>query len=278
MYFKKKIFYITISIMNNYLLVVIGLIILYFVFKPDLSQYNPLQEEIQDEKYVDKTQSVKDFPYPQISRTFKRLTHGKPILPIDEDKSLPDGDKELTINRTDLSNTKQRMYLPDYYRKDRLSGNTIGSEELRPFLTDEKTSESSWTDKNVSEHPKFYNSDVKDNLTDIGSFFDKNNRYNDSTSANTVALPSDRCYLDKMGNQFCEENTRLQNIPPKLISDPNCPVLNTIGYYKEENNIDDMKDKLINGGIFYDNIKGSLKENETFSSFNNNPLVVDINF
>ena len=69
------------------------------------------------------------------------------------------------------------MYLPDYYRKDRLSGNTIGSEELRPFLTDEKTSESSWTDKNVSEHPKFYNSDVTDNLTDIGTFFDKNNKY-----------------------------------------------------------------------------------------------------
>lgn len=264
--------------MNNYLLIVFGLIILYFIFKPELSQYNPLQEEIQDEKYVDKTQSVKDFPYPQISRTFKRLSHGKPILPISEDKSLPDGSKELTINRTDLSNTKQRMYLPDYYRKDRLSGNTIGSEELRPFLTDEKTSESSWTDKNVSEHPKFYNSDVKDNLTDIGSFFDKNNKYNDSTSATTVALPSDRCYLDKMGNQFCEENTRLQNIPPKLVTDPNCPVLNTIGYYKEDNRIDDMKDKLINGGIFYDNIKGSLKQNETFSSFNNNPLVVDINF
>ena len=28
-----------------------------------------------------------------------------------------------------------------------------------------------------------------------------------------------------------------------------------------------MKDKLINGGTFYDNIKGSMKVNETFSSF-----------
>src|SRR5210317_606602 len=110
--------------MNNYILIAIGLIVLYFLFKPDLSKYNPLQEEIQDENYVDKTQSVKDFPYPQISRTFKRLSQGKPILPIEEDKSLPDGSKELTITRTDLSNTKQRMYLPDYYRKNRLSGNT----------------------------------------------------------------------------------------------------------------------------------------------------------
>ena len=274
----KKIFYNTISIMNNYILLAIGLIILYLIFKPDLSKYNPLQEEIQDDNYVDITKSVKDFPYPQISRTFKRLSNGKPILPLESDESLPQGDKKLTINRTDMDNVKQRMYLPDYYRKDRLSGNTIGSEELRPFLTDEKTTESSWTDKNVSEHPKFYNSDVRDNLTDIGSFFDKNNNYNDKTSSRSVALPSDRCYLDKMGNQFCEENTRLQNIPPKLISDPNSPVLNTIGYYKDQNIIDDMKDKLINGGIFFNSIKGSNGKDETFSSFNNNPLVVDINF
>jgi hypothetical protein len=274
----KKIFYNTISIMNNYILLAIGLIILYLIFNPDLSKYNPLQEEIQDENYVDVTKSVKDFPYPQISRTFKRLSNGKPILPLESDESLPQGDKNLTITRTDMDNVKQRVYLPDYYRKDRLSGNTIGSEELRPFLTDEKTTESSWTDKNVSEHPKFYNSDVRDNLTDIGSFFDKNNNYNDKASSRSVALPSDRCYLDKMGNQFCEENTRLQNIPPKLISDPNSPVLNTIGYYKDQNIIDDMKDKLINGGIFFNSIKGSNGKDETFSSFNNNPLVVDINF
>ena len=88
--------------MNNYLLIAIGLIILYFIFKPDLSLYNPLQEEIQDENYVDKTKSIKDFPYPQLSRTFKRLSHGKTILPM-EDLSLPKGDKNLTITRTDLS-------------------------------------------------------------------------------------------------------------------------------------------------------------------------------
>ena len=189
--------------MKNYLYIGFLLVVIYLLFKPNLSLYNPLQEEIQSEDYVDKTQSLKDYPYPQISRTFKRLSHGKPIIPLDnESETLPQGEKELTITRTDLSNTQQRMYLPDYYRKDRLSGNTIDSEEYRPFLTDEKTAEKSWTDTNVSEHPKFYNSDVKDNLTDIGSFFDKNNKYNDSTNSTTVALPSDRCYLDKMGNGY----------------------------------------------------------------------------
>ena len=47
------------------------------------------------------------------------------------------------------------MYLPDFYRKDRLSGNTIGTEELRQFELNNDKSEQSWTDKNVSEHPKF---------------------------------------------------------------------------------------------------------------------------
>ena len=139
-------------------------------------------------------------------------------------------------------------------------------------------SELSWTNKNISEHPKFYNSDVKDNLTDIGSFFDINNKYNDKTTPSTVSLPSDKCFIDKMGNQFCEENTRLQNIPPRLISDPENKVLNTIGFYKDNNIISDMKDKIINGGIFYDNIKGSKEKNEIYSHFNNNPLIVDINY
>jgi len=264
--------------MNNYLIIAILLIILYLIFKPDIS-YNPSQEEIQNEEYIDKTNSIKDFPYPQISRTFKKLSHGKSILPLDEDKSLPKGDKKLNINRTtNIDSVKQRLYLPDYYRKDRLSGNTIGSEELRPFLTDDNKSEESWTNKNISEHPKFYNSDVKDNLTDIGSFFDINNKYNDKTTPSTVSLPSDKCFIDKMGNQFCEENTRLQNIPPRLISDPENKVLNTIGFYKDNNIISDMKDKIINGGIFYDNIKGSKEKNEIYSHFNNNPLIVDINY
>ena len=263
--------------MNNYIIIAILLIVLYFLYKPDIS-YEPSQGEIQSEDYVDITKSVQDFPYPQLSRTFKKLSRGESILPS-KDESLPDGKRTLEIVRTgvDVDNTRSRMYLPDYNRKDRLSGNTIDSEEYRPFSTDDKKSENSWTDKNVSEHPKFYNSDVKDDLTNIGSFFDKNNNYSDKTTANSEPLVSDSCYKDRFGNQFCEDNTRLQNIPPKLMSDPNSPVLNTIGFYKDNNRIDDMKDKLMNGGTFYNNIKGSTN-NETFSSYNNNPLEISISF
>ena len=59
-----------------------------------------------------------------------------------------------------------------------MSGNDIGTEEMRPFLMDSDVSESSWTDENISEHPRFYNSDISGSgLTDIGSFFDKNNQF-----------------------------------------------------------------------------------------------------
>tara|TARA_B100001248_G_scaffold254640_1_gene233253 strand:+ start:214 stop:1005 length:792 start_codon:yes stop_codon:yes gene_type:complete len=263
--------------MNNYLYIGLIVLLLYYFFKPDNS-YVPSQEEIQN-GYVDKTKTMNDYPYPQISRTFKRLSHGKPIIPLEEDKSLPQGDNLLKITRTDMNNVKQRMYLPDYYRKDILSGNTIGSEELRPFLTDEKKSEDSWTDKNVSEHPRFYNSDVKDELTSIGSFFDENNQYSDKTSINGDSLISDSCFKDKNNNIFCEDNTRLQLIPPKLISDSkNCKLLNTIGPYREDNKIDDTNEKCMNGGDFLNKIKPSFKNNEIYSSFDNNPLVVDINF
>ena len=56
------------------------------------------------------------------------------------------------------------------------------------------------------------------------------------TSSNTESLSSDKCYTDKSGGHFCSDNTRLQLIPPKLISDPNsCYALNNVGIYKDNN-------------------------------------------
>ena len=39
--------------------------------------------------------------------------------------------------------TKERMYLPDFYRKDRLSGDPSGTEELRKFELNNDKSEQS---------------------------------------------------------------------------------------------------------------------------------------
>ena len=185
---------------------------------------------------------------------------------------LPHGSKDLKITRrVDTPETigTKRVYLPDYYRKDRLGANPSGTEELRPFINDNEESEQSWTDTNVSEHPKFYNSTMENEITNIGAFFDKNNQYNDTTSANTEALPSDKCYTNKSGSTFCMDNTRLQIIPPKLISDPkSCYALNRVGIYKDSNlvAVDNVNDRVINGGTFYDGVSASRKVNEMFSA------------
>ena len=163
--------------------------------------------------------------------------------------------------------TAKRMYLPDYYRKDRLGEDPTGTEELRSFNTQDKESDGAWSDVNVSEHPKFYNSEGKDEITNIGAFFDKNNQYNDTTSSNTEALPSDNCYTNKSGNQFCSDNTRLQIIPPQLITDPkSCYALNGVGLYKDRKGRNDISDRVMNGGAFYNDVNASRKVNEYWSS------------
>ena len=277
--------------MDKIIIIVLLLIGLYLYINWNKDS-EPTQKEIQKLDYVKEKEEIvqvdelDDFPYPQISRGFKKLSK-KTMKPFNNLKDLlPSGKDSINIIRDTPDNiSKKRIYLPDYYRKDRLSGNDIGTEELRPFTGGEEA-DNSWTDKNVSKHPKFYNSDIKNELTNIGSFFDKNNQYNDKTSSNTEVLVSDSCYKDKEGEIFCEDNTRLQQVPPSLISDINkCHALNTIGMYKNKNNkakeyvsFDSEKidgeefgvwsysdDRTINGGKFFNNVKGSKNINETNS-------------
>lgn len=248
----------------------------------------PSQNEIQTLDYVRNLDSLdseyKDFPYPQMSNGFKKLTNGV-IRPLNNIKDiLPNNSSELSVIRNkDDPNSTKNYYLPDFFRKDRLCANDIGSEELRPFMVDDKA-ENSWTDGNVSNHPKFYTNDIKSELTNIGAFFDKNNIYHDKTSHNTDVLVSDTCYKDKMGNLICDDNSRLQNIPPSLITDPQkCQIFNIIGNYKdkiksagtefniEKNNGSSLgvwtydDDRTINGTKFYNNVYPSKKYNNPYS-------------
>lgn len=249
----------------------------------------PSQNDIQTLEYVKNLNimdnDVKDFPYPQISNGFRKLTSGI-IKPINNIKNiLPNNSPEINVirNRDDPNSTKN-YYLPDFYRKDRLCQNDIGTEELRSFVLDDDKMDNSWSDTNVSDHPKFYTNDIQNELTDIGSFFDKNNIYHDKISSNTNVLVSDSCYKDKQGNLICDDNSRLQNIPPSLITDPQkCQTFNIIGNYKdkissnssyfdiERNNGGSLgvwtynDDRTINGSKFFDNIYPSKKINETHS-------------
>ncbi len=261
------------------LMIVVGLVVALYLFSGYTKDgSNPSQHEIQtlqnvkdeDGKLVETPiLETEGIPYPQISRGFKKL--GKTPLPQPLNtlqQLLPSGKDVLPMFRTtEASMTKDRMYLPDYYRKDTMPMNDIGSEEMRPFVRDDEQPDTSWTDTDVSEHPKFYKTDIQnDKLTDIGSFFDKNNQYNDTTSSNTPALPSDTCYLDKQGGVFCLDNTRLQIVPPKLITDPqSCYALNPKGMYNDYKSIPDDPSRVMNGGSFYADVQGSrpLGENET---------------
>ena len=104
-------------------------------------------------------------------------------------------------------------------------------------------------------------------------FFDKNNQYNDKTSHNTDVLTSDSCYEIKNGQYFCEDNTRLQNIPPSLITDINkCEILNNIGVYKDKILKIPSDERTLNGGLFYNEVYASDKKNE-FPSENLKPLI-----
>ena len=257
-----------------------GLLILYLVFFQGADK-EPTQSDIQSlESIKDENGTLVEvplletdgIPYPQISHGFKKLGLNKLSKPLNNLKDLlPSGPSVLPIFRSEADTmTKKRLYLPDYYRKHTMPMNNIGSEEMRPFVTDEDVPEDSWTDENVSEHPKFYNATMKDDgLTSIGSFFDKNNQYNDTTSPNTFTLPSDNCYVNKSGGTFCLDNTRLQMVPPALITDPQSSyALNPVGMYKDYDKISDNTQRVINGGIFYNGVSGSkaLGHNETFGT------------
>ena len=157
----------------------------------------------------------------------------------------------------------------------KLGGDDINSKELRSFEDNDSESDSAWTDKNVSKYPKFYNSEITNELTNVGLFFDKNNQYNDKISDNTDVLISDSCYESKNGQHFCEDNTRLQNIPPSLITDINkCEILNSIGVYKDKILKIPSNERTLNGGLFYNEVYASDKINE-FPSENLKPLIGD---
>lgn len=217
------------------------------------------QAEIQEPSYIDAEHHANDYPYPQISRSFKQLSRGELPSPIQNLKDiLPSNGPNLSYIR---SSDKGRMYVPDYYRKDRLSQNPIGSSELRPFTLDDMDSDQSWTDENVSEHPKFYSAEIKDEITNIGAFFDNNNQYSDKSSANTNSLTTDSCYIDKNGTEFCEDNTRLQLIPPRTINNPKrSTALTDIGLYNDTSNR-----KVMNGHTFFESVTGKKGFNESMS-------------
>lgn len=151
--------------------------------------------------------------------------------------------------------------------KDFLNGDDSNVNDYRLVNSNYK---SAWTDNPVNKNPKNHTSNIQDEHTDIGSFFNKND-YVDTTMPNSKEIIPDNCFIDGEG-VFCKINNRVQNIPLKLIKEDN-RVIKNIGDDKDINtNIVSEKnisiggcnynvweygdEKTLNGGKYFGNVEG----------------------
>ena len=117
--------------------------------------------------------------------------------------------------------------------KDHMEGKESETEcEDKSINSDYKKA---WTEDQVSKNTKYYTSDIQDEKTDPGLFFNKNNEFVDITSYKSKDIIPDKCFYEN-GVLNCQFNDKLQNIPPSLIEDPESnPLLLSIGDDKNIN-------------------------------------------
>ena len=161
--------------------------------------------------------------------------------------------------------------------KDFISPNPAGTTEYRFIDENMKTA---WSNIDVSQHPKYYTSDMEDEKINISGFFNKDNFFHDNTSPNSKTTLPERCTRTMDNEVICDYNNRLQLTPPKLITNSESnPLLNSIGTdaYKtvDSNKIGDVSgsnyqvweyenEKSINGGKYFKDVYGSSETNETY--------------
>ncbi len=207
-----------------------------------------------------------NFPIPQSTSNKKSLSIDYPedLSIITQGATIPNND--IIIENRSTNHPLKESHFPEYYRKDTMSGSTIDTTEYKFAEVDNLTSEVAWSDENVSQYPKYYTNKIKNNLTNVGDFFDQNNQYVDTTKPRSTANVDDVCFVSKEGEHVCLDNKHVQNIPPSLISDiNNCGFLNSIGQLEYSNNIYESKERVNNGGFLYDKVKGSKEHDETYS-------------
>ena len=207
-----------------------------------------------------------------IKENLKKLNEISPI----KIKALSDESEPISIIHNNYEEVLDVSKFNE--KKDFISPNPEDTTEFRFVDENMKTA---WSNVNVSQHPKYYTSDIEDEKIDIGGFFNKDKFFHDNTSPDSTTTLPERCKQNKFGEVFCDYNNRLQLIPPKLIEDTESnPVLNSIGSNKVYQNIDNTKlkvinglplqvweyenEKSINGGKYFGNVYGSSTSNENF--------------
>ena len=239
------------------------------------------------------------FPRPQISRGYTQLSQNlvnNPLYSRDL-KSIKDDDIQI-IRSSNVANDKNPIYYkPDFYKSDFISPNPLGSTEYTFAEFDGEKTTNAWTDNNVSQHPAFYRSEIEDEKTNIGRFFDVNSRFNDKTSVYSTNNLPDRCFLDKDDKVICNFNDKLQNIPPSLIDKKDkVNFLNRIGT-NEKGLYKDINDSLVksvggndyltyeyndekemNGAEVFKGVQGSSESNESYLDLRSIDTVKNVAF
>ena len=262
------------------LIVVLLVILVNFtgLIKPSVPNPKPLsnnksrdiisvaEEDILIENRGAPIKTTGNFPIPQSTTISKSLSTTYPEdLSIITDGATIDN-QDIIIEERSSNTPMNESHFPKYYRKDNMSGNTIGSSEYKFTEVDNLKSSHAWSDKNVSQYPNYYTSQIKDELTNPGDFFDVNNNFVDTTKPRSTVNVGDICFVSKEGENVCLDNTRLQNVAPSIISDKsNCGFLNSIGLLEFSNLIYEDKERVNNGGFLYGQVKGSKKQNEVYS-------------
>ena len=225
------------------------------------------EEDILIENRGDPIKVMDDFPIPQTTTRHKSLSPEKPIdLSIVNNGSTINNPDVIMEVRSDNNPLTPDSHFPKYYLKDNLSANTMGSSEYKFAEVDNLKSSHAWSDLNVSQYPNYYTSQIKDEITNVGAFFDVNNNFVDASKPRSTANVGDICFVSREGEKVCLDNDRLHNIPPSLISNKNnCGFLNSIGLLEFSNMIYEDKERVNNGGNLYGNVKGSKNHNETYS-------------
>tara|TARA_B100000035_G_scaffold287252_1_gene272078 strand:+ start:484 stop:1314 length:831 start_codon:yes stop_codon:yes gene_type:complete len=223
-----------------------------------------------------------DFYIPKTTSKSIKLSKNsnKSILSNNKTK---DKNKKLIYPRHVKFNNEPIIYEPKY--DDVFISSNQGNTELYPVDSSLNISKS-WTEKNVSEHPKYYRAEIEDEVTNVGAFFDKNNQFFDSTSNRAKNNLPDRCFLNENNDVECEFNNRLYNVPPKIINNINKNIIyNDVGVNMSQNKLYKNKStnqiETINGNNYnvwnYDN-EDEFFDNVTGNSGNNDySNIININ-
>tara|TARA_B110001469_G_C9504978_1_gene251967 strand:- start:118 stop:789 length:672 start_codon:yes stop_codon:yes gene_type:complete len=146
-------------------------------------------------------------------------------------------------------------HTPEHFFKDNVSPNMVDTTEYKFAEVDNTLSDKAWSDINVSKYSKFYTSNIKGDITDIGSFFDKDNSFIDKTSPRGDIIYDNKCKMNHINNIECLDTDRLYNKAPLVYSSNRTFTIND--KHSLELKYNSSTPKVSNGGTFYNNVVGN---------------------